>query len=206
LSSGRNALKHLKNLGIEIVRTTVNQTALIAEQSDNGDVTMPAEPNAAAPRNRACSNVIGDFHPTPEQIKSEIDIVLESQLSPALQAWVDRYADVGSRNPYLWNWCRRGVEVTTLSCVDPACRDELGDTKVLGVMLDVMIDDVADQGGNPEFLASLLDLPYSIRKPDFARFSRKQQDYARFTAEIWDEIQRRIGKCPRYDEFANLVR
>ena len=58
-----------------------------------------------------------DFFPLPELINEEIAIVQGLQLSPHLQHWVDAYAHCGERNLFLWKWCRRGVEVTTLPCV-----------------------------------------------------------------------------------------
>ncbi|MFQ5473952.1 MAG: hypothetical protein ACE5FA_13870, partial [Dehalococcoidia bacterium] len=66
-----------------------------------------------------------------ESIQEEITGVLRRELSPDLQRWVERYAEVGSRNPFLWKWCCRGVEVTTLPCAQPDAPEELCDTKVL---------------------------------------------------------------------------
>src|SRR5947209_3422086 len=86
--------------------------------------------------------------PSEQEIKAEIEHVLNKQLNPGLMRWVDGYAQVGKRNLYLWKWVRQGVEVTSLSSVDPKLFDTVCDIKVLGVVLDVLLDDIADRGGD----------------------------------------------------------
>lgn len=141
-----------------------------------------------------------------EAIQHEISIVLRRELSPNLEHWAQEYSRVGSRNPYLWRWCCCGVEVTTLPCVRPDLRGELGDTKVLGVMLDVLLDDVADQQGDADLLEHLLSLPYGRPQTDLPQFPPEKQAYVRFTAEVWDEIQGRVRQYPYFDEYAELLR
>lgn len=144
--------------------------------------------------------------PSPEFVQEEISGVLRRELSPDLEHWVDRYARVGNRNPYLWKWCCRGVEVTTLSCAQPDVPQELCDTKVLGVMFDVLLDDVADQQGDATLLEHLIGLTCGRPQTPLSQFSPVQQAYVRFTTEVWDEIQRRIRRYPYFDEHADLLR
>src|SRR5947208_1748955 len=98
--------------------------------------------------------------PTSQDIQAEIEHVLHKQLSSDLLCWVDGYAQVGKRNLYLWKWCRQGVEVTELSSVEREFFDFACDTKVMGVVLDVLLDDIADRGGDPELLEQLLAVPF----------------------------------------------
>ena len=44
-------------------------------------------------------------------------------LPDALEPWAAEYAKVGHRNAFLWKWCREGVTLTTLPCIDPELRD-----------------------------------------------------------------------------------
>ena len=113
---------------------------------------------------------------------------------------------VGHRNPFLWNWCRRGVEITMLSCVEPSLEDAVCDTRVLGIMLDVLLDDIADHHKDLAFLEQLLGVMETGVRPDASAFATHQQAYAVFTMDVWDEIQRRIRQFPRYKEFAELLR
>lgn len=158
----------------------------------------------ALPEARATGEA--EFLASPERVRREIDAMLGRQLSPSLSRWVSGYAKVGRRNPYLWHWCRQAVEATTLPCVPAELRDELCDTKTLGVVWDVMLDDVADQGGNPEMLETLLSWPLGRPIRDFSRFSPQEQAYAQFTCDVWEEIMRRAPHYPCFQEYASLLR
>jgi hypothetical protein len=146
------------------------------------------------------------FLPSPEAMEREIADVMTIKLSDDMQPWVEGYAKVGHRNPFLWNWCRRGVEVTMLTCVDPALSNDVCNTRVLGIMLDVLLDDIADHQKDLAFLEQLLGILETGIVPSEEVFKPQQRAYARFTIEVWDEIQRRISHFPRYAEFAELLR
>jgi hypothetical protein len=146
------------------------------------------------------------FLPSPERIRHEIEKMLGEETSPYLSRWVDRYALVGKRNPYLWKWCRKACEVATLPCVDAALRDSLCDVKTLGVMLDVLWDDVADRGGNGELLEELIAVPVGRGPSDFSRFSPSEQAYAQLACDVWEEIMAQARRYPRHEEFAHVLR
>jgi hypothetical protein len=144
--------------------------------------------------------------PKPEEIQAEIEHVLSKQLSSDLVRWVDGYAQVGKRNLYLWKWVRQGVEVTTLSCVEPELFDFACDTKVLGVVLDVLLDDIADRGGDPELLEELLAVPFDQTRLQLKRVRAEDRAYAEFTIDLWQEIKRRTKTLPLFGRFARLWR
>jgi hypothetical protein len=144
--------------------------------------------------------------PTPEEIKAEISHVLNKQLSSDLLHWVDGYAQVGKRNLYLWKWVRQGVEVTTLSCVDRQLYDFACDTKVLGVVLDVLLDDIADRGGDAQLLEQLLAVPFDESRLALSQVSSQDRAYAEFTIDLWQEIKRRTRQLPRFGQYRTLWR
>lgn len=144
--------------------------------------------------------------PTESEIKGEIAHVLNKQLSADLMPWVDGYAQVGKRNLYLWKWVRQGVEVTTLSCVDPARFDFVCDTKVLGVVLDVLLDDIADQKRDADLLEQLLDLPFGVQRKRLREVPAAERDYAEFTIDVWEEIKHRTRQLPLYQRYSGLWR
>lgn len=144
--------------------------------------------------------------PSEEEIKGEIAHVLNKQLNPGLMRWVDGYAQVGKRNLYLWKWVRQGVEVTTLSCVDPALFDSVCDTKVLGVVLDVLLDDIADRKGNALLLDQLLDLPFDAQRKQLREAPAEERAYAEFTIDVWQEIKRRTFEFPLFERYARQWR
>jgi len=144
--------------------------------------------------------------PTEEEIRGEIEHVLNKQLNPDLLQWVDGYAQVGKRNLYLWKWVRQGVEVTALSSVEPDLYDFACDTKVLGVVLDVLLDDIADRKGDPELLEQLLSLPFDGQRGRLTKVSAEDRAYAEYTIDLWEEIKRRTRTLPLFSRFATLWR
>jgi hypothetical protein len=152
--------------------------------------------------NPACD----DFPVSEDRIEQEAEQLRQRELSSELASWVDSYGQVGGRTPYLWTWCRQGAEATTLPCVSATMHDELCDTKVIGMMFDVLLDDIADQGGDAELLEQLVGLPLSDNPSEWRDFTNEEQRYAAFSELVWNEVQHRVERFPRYDEFADLLR
>ncbi len=142
----------------------------------------------------------------PARLRAAIDRVRQRTLPTELDYWVQEYGKVGHRPPFLWNWCLEGVTLTTLPCVDPELRESVCTTKLLGVMLDVLLDDVADQSGPGDYLEQSLKIPFAACRPDFSGFSPQQQAYADTVARVWETIVARAGAYPHYDEFRELWR
>lgn len=163
----------------------------------------PIVPTVSQP---SSASAAGITLPAPEEIKAEIEHVLNKQLSSDLLRWVDGYAQVGKRNLYLWKWVRQGVEVTTLSCVTPELFDFACDTKVLGVVLDVLLDDIADRGGDPALLEQLLAAPFDETRLQLSNVKPEDRAYAEFTIDLWQEIKRRTRRLPLFDRFARVWR
>jgi hypothetical protein len=72
-------------------------------------------------------------------------------------------------------------------------------------MLDVMLDDVADHQKDLAFLEHLLNLLETGGQELKKSLLPHQRAYARFTLDIWNEIQRRVRAFPRQVEFAELL-
>jgi transketolase C-terminal domain/subunit len=131
--------------------------------------------------------------------------VLAQQFSPFIEEWVRRYSNVGTRDIYLWRWCLHGLELTTLSCVPETVRMDLCDTKLLAVMYGVMLDDIADQGGEEEYLHELEKIISGAGPRDFSRFSSRRQSYAQFTVDLWETFESRLKRSPFYGEYEELL-
>jgi len=128
------------------------------------------------------------------------------RLPKDLQRFVAEYDTVGKRDPFLWKWCFEGVRLTGLSCVDASFREQNNVTKVLGVMLDVLIDDVADRGRNEALLSALLSVPFAADSVNQSSLSTAEQRYVKVTEIVWNEIEQRARTYPRYDEFLPLLK
>jgi hypothetical protein len=125
--------------------------------------------------------------------------------SPEIEAWIERYERIGSRGQYLWRWCRHGLEVTSLSCVDTSLVAELCDTKLLAVMYGVMLDDVVDQEHDAEYLRRLIRESRNPGQRDIGDLPPRRRAYAELTCALWDRYLARLGAAPRYGEFAELL-
>lgn len=181
-------------------------TPLLADQLVSEPLSVPSSLDNCAHSAAQTSSAAAAFHVTPELMEREISEVMALKLSDELKGWVQKYSVIGHRDPFLWNWCRRGVEVTKLSCVDPEWSDEVCDTRVLGVMLDVMLDDISDFQKDLPFLEMLLGVLETGGAINEAGLTPQKRVYGNFTIEIWNEIQRRVRRFPRYEEFAELLR
>lgn len=147
----------------------------------------------------------GDGLPTPQRVQEEISFVLNKTLSTELSHWVQEYNKVGHRSAYLWNWCHQGVLVTTLPCVLPELLPDICDTKVLGVMLDVLLDDIADRKGDDELLARLTSFTIHGPRPSFADYPADQRAYAELAADLWEEIVARARRYPLFKRYAKVL-
>jgi hypothetical protein len=171
--------------------------------------TTPAAPVVVVPpisAGRTANPTTSFVFPTENEIKGEIEHVLNKQLSSDLIRWVDGYAQVGKRNLYLWKWVRQGVEVTTLSCVAPELFDTVCNIKILGVVLDVLLDDIADRGGDSDLLEQLLAVPFDDTRLQLKRVSAEDRAYAEFTTDLWQEIKRRTKLLPQFKQYATVWR
>ena len=119
-----------------------------------------------------------------------------------LRDWVDRYQQVGERSIYLWRWCLFAVDLMTLSSVEYSQRASVRDTKFLIGMFNCLIDDVADQAHNHQFVRSQLTL---TRGGTPVGVTPAEQELAAFITQVWHEIWHRAAQLPRFWEFEQLL-
>ena len=144
--------------------------------------TFPTEPGSALD-----SNTCGEHEPfTLDETnkRDEMEKIVQRPLPPDLASWVERYEAVGERDAFLWKWCLKGVELTTLPCVDRKLYDFNNETKVLGVMFDVMLDDVADNTKDSRFLDQLMAIPFSHKEMNPGDLSTDKREYFQFTLAL----------------------
>ncbi len=163
---------------------------------------VPLFPTAAA-----ASPVQLDLPDLSAGVQREVERLRGGQLTETLAEWVAEYEAVGSRPGYLWNWCHRAVEITTLSSVPDDQREHACDTKTLGVMWDVLLDDLADRPeSNRRLLESLLSMPEQGVAPAWDAFTPEERAYGEFAIRVWKAIVSRVQEYPRCSEFNRLLR
>lgn len=152
----------------------------------------------------------GSFHgeiklPDPARCRAEVEAIKQLTLPPDLAYWVEQYETVGSRNPYLWKWALKGVDLTCLPCVEPSLRATNNETKAMGVLLDVLTDDVADTTQDHFFLERLSAATFAGARANTDGLNVQQQHYVELTTSLWQAILNRTKTYPRCEEFRDLL-
>jgi hypothetical protein len=130
--------------------------------------------------------------------------VLAQPLSPMLRQWIADYQGFGPRNLYLWRWCALGVRLTMLPCVEEGWREDACDTKVLSIMLNVLVDDVADRRERSRLLPPLLSVVRGAQ-PCTRGLSEHERSHVQFTLRVWHEYWRRVERYPCAAVFRELL-
>jgi hypothetical protein len=137
------------------------------------------------------------------RIVSEIKAV---EFSPYLKGWIDDYEKVGQRGRFLWQWCLKGVGLTTLPCVAPALRQHIIETKMLSILYGTLIDDIADREQDREMLQMAISLVSADWLADrLALWTGRRRDYLEMIARLWAEVWSRCQSYPRFTEFESLL-
>jgi len=140
-----------------------------------------------------------------EELDAEQRHIESLQLSDWFAAQITRYNVVGARGGYLWKWCLHGMRGITLPSVAADLREHVIDTKMLALLFGVLLDDIADQWQDRQFLNCLIEATFESGSRDFRRLNPGYIAYAELTCRVWDEFQLRVTGYPRFEEFRELL-
>ena len=117
--------------------------------------------------------------------------------------WIRGYRRVGRRDLYLWRWTGCALDWLTLSCVEPALRRNVCETKFLAAMFNVLLDDLIDERHDAEAMRDVMRLmsDEAAAADVVGRLGR----YGQFTRTVWEEIWKRAAEYPRFSEFRRLL-
>lgn len=140
------------------------------------------------------------------QARAAIAKLHNVKLPAEFDPWVARYGQVGKRNAFLWTWLLHGLDITTLSSVDGGLRRQVLVVKLLSVMLDVLLDDIADVRQDSQMLEEALDIVsgHGVAK-NWSHFDPDVVPYFQCIDDIWSEITLRIRALPRFSELFDLL-
>jgi hypothetical protein len=128
-------------------------------------------------------------------------------LPPVVQSYIDRYEKLGHRNAFLWRWCWRAVEEVSLASVPERWRLHTLSTKLVAIVLNVLLDDLADRpGGGPRFEEAVARLMH----PD-SPFLRASEDslspeerYLRLVVDLWQSVEGSARVLPNWERYRAL--
>src|SRR4051812_48440218 len=146
---------------------------------------------AAPPAAQTATTTTGDLslHLTPGELSEIVSEIKEVKFSPYLQHWIKSYETVGQRGRFLWQWCLKGVRLTTLPSVDPELREHVVETKMLGIFFCTLIDDIADREQDGEMLQMAIGAStenWAIERLEL--WNGRRRAYLEMISGLWNEI------------------
>lgn len=142
--------------------------------------------------------------PEVAQIVADIKQV---HFSPYLQDWIRAYESVGQRGRFLWQWCLKGVRMTTLPSVEPELRNHVVETKLLGILFCSLIDDIADREQDAEMLEMAIAASSNQWASERLEFwTGRRRTYLEMISSVWNEVWTRCQGYPRFANFEALLR
>jgi hypothetical protein len=144
----------------------------------------------------------------PEELNKVVAEIKAIEFSPYLRKWIEEYEKVGQRGRFLWQWCKKGVGLTTLPCVSPELREHVMETKMLSIFFGTLIDDIADREQDREMLQMAISL---VSADDWmsdrlALWTGRRREYLETISRLWNEVWKRCQSYPRFPEFEFLLR
>ena len=188
----------------ELVAQIVCQAVALIDRA-NG-TTLPPPRARRRTRNGPIRSGIDLFGFSLESLQRERELVTAHRLSPQVEEWYCIYELIGERKRILFQWCEQGAELTTLSCVIPEMFRHACDTKLLSMMLCVLLDDVADQGGREKFLELLLRIVEGQPQVDYSGCTDDERHYATVTQRLTTIWLDRLRQYPCYETFEDLLK
>ncbi|HEX7859745.1 MAG TPA: hypothetical protein VF773_05425 [Verrucomicrobiae bacterium] len=142
--------------------------------------------------------------PEVAQIIAEIKQVT---FSPYIQEWIRSYESVGQRGRFLWQWCLKGVRMTTMPSVEPELRSHVVETKLLGILFCSLIDDIADREQDAEMLEMAVAASsnqWAVERLEF--WQGRRRTYLEMISSVWNEVWTRCQSYPRFRDFEPLLK
>lgn len=140
---------------------------------------------------------------TPERIEKEIKDIQKIELPPELQKWVKEYKKVSERSEFVWKLVLIHSTIITFS-TSKNDAELLRNTKFLIFMFILLIDDVADKAQDENLLKEISKIPFGKKYIKFNKLNQKEKKYLKFIIKIWDVINKKTKKYPKYEIFKEM--
>ena len=117
------------------------------------------------------------------------------------------FNSVGRRQSYLWNWVYTAAEITSLHYKNKKINQKIEThanmTKLLSVMWNVTIDDIADEIE----IDTAKRLLYYVKNPDedFSKLSNKECKYMNFSKQLHQRTIEMLSELGCFDYYKNIL-
>ncbi|MBI1871631.1 MAG: PilZ domain-containing protein [Chlamydiae bacterium] len=109
------------------------------------------------------------------------------------------------RPSYVWKWCYQAMVRTTLPCISQEWKGLSSNTKLLGFLLSILTDDLADGIGNKKLLHRILGSLFLNQPLKMGSLRGKEKATAQILNKIWVLLNDNFQQMPRFFEFSPLL-
>ena len=132
--------------------------------------------------------------------------VQDHDLPPVLDWLVDEYHTFeGARDRFMWKWVHELAPRNALPCVDDDYLGRVATDKTLTILFVTLLDDVLEKRRDYATFEEASKAPFPAQHADLGR-PGVDADYVRFTEHVWDTLEDRLQRAPRYEEYVELLR
>ncbi len=120
------------------------------------------------------------------------------------------FGGLDKRQSFLWYWVLMSLTTTALceKGKKNSYSEYVNEVKLLGVIFDVLLDDIADQYGDTKTAAILLkeiekacyQKPYNLKMVTVA-----EREYALFCVKVWETIFKYLQQLPSYRFYNEMM-
>ncbi len=144
---------------------------------------------------------------TSKRIKEKIGEVQSVSLPEEIKRWVERYEEVGRRKDFIWKWTYLKAEELTLTSVPENRRKEILVPKVLTIIINALIDDIADEKKDRGLLLDSMKIFFFSFSDEFLErtYAPEDKDYLHLIEEIKNAFFDKIKRYPGYRDFEELL-
>jgi len=115
------------------------------------------------------------------------------------------YESFGKRTAFLWQWLHYGTKLTLMTTVDQELQNNVILSKSLLNMINVILDDVADEDKNGK-LIRLIQMNMLEEIPiNWETILPAEAQIIRFCQKLWKEFEKLVIVFPKYSEFRQLL-
>lgn len=132
--------------------------------------------------------------------------VMEHDLPPVVDWLVDEYHRFeGARDRFMWKWVHELAPRNALPCVDEGYEDRVATDKTLTILFVTLLDDVLEKRRDYATFEEASKAPFPDRNADLSR-PGVDAEYVRFTEQVWETLEDRLRRAPRFEEYLELLR
>lgn len=133
----------------------------------------------------------------------DISWMKDIEIDKAIVDLHDRYSSVGHRNASLWKWAYSASHLTTLSTVPDF--ENVCTTKVAAIMLNVLLDDLADKHHAREPFELACKLMMSGDPSVLNAATNEWRPYCEVVGDVWNFIMARVKEYPNYSLLKDIL-